>query len=545
MTSLSKSSFLHRFFGFADQPISLTDSHAFLQERVTLYLRVELIFFSVFLAIGILKALVLFPSSMRQWVDETWIGNLLIAILTAMIAAGYFYLKRSMRPHIVLHLFESAGTVVGCAILSNMVRLIPANVMLGVTMFIALVLTIRAALIPSDAMKTLVVGILSSIVLTIPIWKAGRKIDPEVDFVGHHLWIAAFFWGIIFSISTAIISRVIYGLQRKVQQAMQLGNYTLQEKIGEGGMGSVYLAHHALLTRPTVVKLLPPEKAGAHNVARFEREVQQTSRLSHPNTVQIYDYGHTPDGIFYYAMEYLDGLNLEELISLKGPQPEGRIIYVIAQVAHALAEAHSCGLIHRDIKPANIVLCNRGGQADMSKVLDFGLIKDIKAPTELRLSRTDAITGTPRYMAPEGLTEPDKVDGRTDIYALGAVGYFMLTGTHVFDGLSMVEVCSHHLHTEPEAPSKRLDRAVSSDLERALLRCLEKDPKDRFQAVMDLRDALLKCESMAQWGLDEASHWWSENAEQVQQFCHRKRQRMSLLKDAKEAHVLRKSVVAH
>jgi serine/threonine-protein kinase len=258
-------------------------------------------------------------------------------------------------------------------------------------------------------------------------------------------------------------------------------------------------------------------------VARFEREVQQTALLNHPNVVAIYDYGRTPDNIFYYAMEYLDGVNLERLVEMDGPQPPGRVIYILSQVAHALAEAHDRGLIHRDIKPANIVLCNRGGAADMAKVVDFGLVKDLQSP-EPSLSVAEVITGTPLYMAPETISSPESVDARVDIYALGAVGYFLLTGATVFEGKTTVEVCSHHLLTVPIPPSARGASEVAADMESVILRCLEKEPVDRYQDAASLRAALLSCRAASSWALEQASAWWTEHGEAVGRLRRESRQ---------------------
>jgi len=289
--------------------------------------------------------------------------------------------------------------------------------------------------------------------------------------------------------------------------------YRLERKLGAGGMGIVYEARHAMLRRPTAIKLLPPDKAGQVAIERFEREVKLTARLRHPNTVTIYDYGRTPDGIFYYAMELLDGATLEQVVEAGGPLPPARVGYLLAQAAGALSEAHGLGLIHRDIKPANIMVCNQGGQVDVVKVLDFGLVKDIN-PREpgasLSETHTDTITGTPLYLSPEAVTHPGELDGRSDLYALGAVAYYLLTGCHVFDGSSVMEVCSHHVLTPPVPPSQRLGRALPPALEALVLACLAKAPADRPASAADFIARLERCE-LEVWENADARAWWSNH----------------------------------
>jgi serine/threonine-protein kinase len=281
-------------------------------------------------------------------------------------------------------------------------------------------------------------------------------------------------------------------------------------------MGSVYRARHAMLRRPTAIKLVPPEKASASALARFEREVQLTASLSHPNTVSVFDYGHTPDGIFYYAMEYLEGTNLDALVRADGPQPPARVVHVLRQVASALVEAHGIGLIHRDIKPENVILCERGGIPDVAKVVDFGLVRDLEPASGARLTQANVIHGTPLYLSPEAIRAPDAVDARSDLYGLGAVGYYLLTGTHVFGGATTVEVCSHHLHSQPVPPSERLGRPVPAGLERLILACLEKEPARRPATAAELRDALGDLDDVGSWGERDAREWW-------QRWHHRRR----------------------
>jgi hypothetical protein len=507
-----------RWLALSGSAAGLRDPREFLQRRVTTYVKTLFCFFAVFSVFGLLKALAFMLASRDEasleQVAAQWWSLGVTGVLAAASGAAWWLLARRPRSQLVLHGIETGGTVLAVFIISRMVYLLPDDAPpIAVVFGPILVLVIRAAIVPSRGMVTLLVGLASTAVAAVPLYERYQVLPPGKLF-GHNLWILGVAWGVIFSVATTVVTQVIYGLHEKVRDAMRLGNYTLGEKLGEGGMGAVYLAQHALLKRPTAVKLLPPDKVAPETLARFQREVQRTSRLAHPNTVAIYDYGHTDDGVFYYAMEYLEGIDLEELAELDGPQPAGRVIRVLAQVAHALAEAHGAGLIHRDIKPGNIVLCDRAGIADLAKLVDFGLVKDLDSP-DPTLSRADVITGTPLYMAPEAITAPGSVDARTDIYALGAVGYFMLTAGPVFKGASLVEVCSQHLHLEPEPPSKRLRSAIPTDLEALLLRCLAKKPEDRPADALTLRSELLACADAERWGLEEAAAWWREHGEAV------------------------------
>jgi serine/threonine protein kinase len=371
-------------------------------------------------------------------------------------------------------------------------------------------LVLRAALVPSSGTRTAWVSALAFVPLllgTYFFYRANPRPAPIPTATGFTAGIAML---ALFSVVIAtIVSRTVHHLRDRVREAMQLGQYTLDEKIGEGGMGVVWKARHAMLRRPTAIKLLPPERAGEQNLARFEREVQLTSLLTHPNTVAIYDYGRTPNGIFYYAMEYLDGLDLQTLVENDGPQDPARVSQLLVQVCGALQEAHGIGLVHRDIKPANILVCERAGTADVVKVLDFGLVKQLEGADGLRATQSvvGQIVGTPYYLSPEAITGGDALDGRSDLYALGAMAYFLLTGAPPFTGHTMVEICGHHLHTPVPPPSVRLGRPLPVKLEQLVMACLAKKPEDRPTDAAALREALLRSEA-GSYEQEKALAWW-------------------------------------
>jgi len=374
---------------------------------------------------------------------------------------------------------------------------------------VAATLLVRVALVPSTPARTLVVGGITVAFTTAGILAAirfgGLTLQPSApDLAGLFMFV-----GVMVAV-TARVSHVIYGLRLRVRKAEQLGQYTLLEKIGEGGMGTVWRARHAMLRRMTAVKVLHSPNPSAAELVRFEREVQLTARLRHPNTVAVFDFGRSETGSLYYAMEFVEGLSLEALVDRHGPQPAPRVIHILRQVASALVEAHELGLIHRDIKPANILLTSESEPPDRVKVVDFGLVKAVGpalGETKLDVTLASAILGTPSFMAPEMIVAPASVDGRADIYGLGAVAYVLLSGQPVFEGSNLVEICSRHLHDAPR-PVRTRAPGVPPALDALITSCLAKDREARPVAA----ELVIALEALAlahPWTREEARAWWS------------------------------------
>ena len=300
-----------------------------------------------------------------------------------------------------------------------------------------------------------------------------------------------------------------------IREAKQLGAYTLRKKLGEGGMGEVWLAEHRLLKRPCAVKFVRAELAAEPaTAARFEREVRAVTTLTHFNTVRIYDYGRSDDGSFYYVMEYLDGPTLDALVKDRGPLPPGRAVYLLRQLCGALAEAHSSGMVHRDLKPSNVLVASLGGQRDVAKLLDFGLVQDHGSSADVKITRAGTVLGTPSYMCPEQ-AGGESVDPRGDLYTLGAVAFFALTGRPPFEGNSVGKLLAAHLtQSAPDVSAVR--RGVPADLAAVVARCLSKDPHDRYQTAAEVDAALTACACSAEWNAALAARWWEPTAASVE-----------------------------
>lgn len=398
-------------------------------------------------------------------------------------------------------------------------------------------LVIYGTFIPNTGRRcaVIVLGMALFPLLVVSIFGFG-KLDIEHDLLGRFLAEVALLMA--FGAAIAIYgSHRIDTLRQEAQEARQFGQYQLKRLLGVGGMGKVYLAEHLLLRRPCALKVIRAELLSDPDApARFEREVRAMAALTHPNTVEIFDYGRTAEGTFYYVMEYLPGLSLEELVQRRGPLEPERAIHLLRQVCFALEEAHAAGLVHRDIKPSNILTCERGRVCDVAKLLDFGMARAIAPPAHAEekvtasssrpLAVKDAAeepfflppqtgesgaSGTPHYMSPEQIAGRGKVDPRSDIYSLGATAYFLLTGQPPFANASTTLVLHAHLHQEvPPLTEHRRD--IPSDVQEVVLRCLEKDPAKRFSDVIELERALAGCSCAERWTRERAARWWQEYA---------------------------------
>jgi serine/threonine-protein kinase len=335
------------------------------------------------------------------------------------------------------------------------------------------------------------------------------------SFQKQYMTLNTILWSILGTTLATIVSRVTYGLRRQVAEANELGQYVLEEKIGGGGMGEVWRARHRLLIRPAAIKLIRPQVFGDPELLlrRFEREARATAALRSPHTVQLYDFGATEDGRLYYVMELLDGLDLDTLVEQYGPLPAERVVHLLRQVCSSLQDAHANGLVHRDIKPANVVVSRAGTTFDFAKVLDFGLVK-LDAPPNAgedaaKLSTEGSTSGTPAFMAPEVVLGAADTDHRVDLYALGCVAYWLLTGRLIFEANSVVEMMFHHAHTPPPRPSARSGLAIPARLEDVVMDCLEKDPARRPASAEAVSTRLGASALEPAWTVERAEGWWA------------------------------------
>jgi hypothetical protein len=444
-------------------------------------------------------------SFFEQWRPMwDWIGGAIVLVSIGL----YWYTRTSRRgPRFLLDL--ALGYEVFLALTAGLLQysVMPPQ---GVS-WIALMILLFAGIVPSTPRKTLAVALVAASMdpAGALIWSALGK---DVGGVVHVLLLAI--PNYLCAVVAAVISHIFLGLGREVRKAREMGSYVLGERLGSGGMGEVWQATHRFLARPAAIKLIRPEVLEAATkthagvlLERFRREARAAANLRSPHTIQLYDFGVASDGTFYYVMELLNGMNLQTLVEQHGPVQPARAVHILQQACESLGEAHERGLVHRDIKPANIQVCCMGDYFDFVKVLDFGLVKAQGPNEDLRLTGANVVTGTPAYLSPEtALGEP--VDRRADIYALGCVAYWMLTGRYVFEGYGALQMMTRHIHTPPEPPSKYSAFLVPHDLEDVVLACLAKRPADRPQTARELSDRLGHCDLEQAWSREDARSWW-------------------------------------
>ena len=472
-----------------------------------------LLYAVVFFMAGIFPALLLSPahffSAFVQW------GPATIAISVALVVAALTRIPR-IPLKVVMHIglaFEvvSSFGIAGAEFLDPSAINFNAN-WVGLSWVAAWVM-LFTVVVPNSPRRTVIATLAS--VSAVPIVLGFVIATNHVP----GATLLKFFFGLVFpylliALMAYVGSQVVYSLGREVARVRELGGYRLVDRLGEGGMGEVWRAQHHLLARPAAIKLVRPELAGGsdahHRVVeeRFGREAQATASMRSPHTIELYDFGLANDGTFYYVMELLDGFDLETLVERFGPVPAERAITLLTQVCHSLGEAHEKGLIHRDIKPANIFTCRYGREVDFVKVLDFGMVKSRHEASGAQLTSEHAVGGTPAFMAPEQVLGNRPVDGRTDLYAVGCLGYWLVTGLLVFTGQTTMEIMMQHAQVAPVAPSTRTELEVPVALDRAILACLAKDPDERPASADELAERLASIEVRSRWTPERAREWW-------------------------------------
>lgn len=466
------------------------------QRRVELHSRLVL-FSTVFLLAWLGRALIFNPSTYAEYSQA-------FSVATMLVVLGILLLLWRTRPSLLrLQILVAVVVVVWC-MRNALVHIHSIDRSEGLSWFTLVVA--YGVLIPGPWQRCAAVALLvSALALTLEVWLLPREEWFSVVRLAGQLGAAA--------IIAAFTSAHMNSLSQVALQARKLGQYHLKRKLGEGGMGEIYLAQHFLLRRPCAVKVIRPDRVKDPSTEkRFEREVDTLANLTHWNIVRVFDFGRANDGTFFYVMEYLPGLDLGRLVERYGPMPVERAVFVLRQICWALREAHQSGLIHRDVKPTNIILCERGKLYDVAKLVDFGLVaEEVHLPEASKVTQEGRIVGTPLYMSPEQVAG-NEMDGRSDLYSLGAVAYFLLTGRPPFDYPDPRKVFAAHL-TEAVTPLRARNPAVPADVEAIILLCLEKKPADRFRDAAALETALAGCSAADQWSWARAEEWWRQFVE--------------------------------
>lgn len=447
-----------------------------------------------------------------------WPGRM-IGVAGFLTTATVYVLTHRVSDRQVIHL-GLAHEVISCWLISVLSYFKPATVGMH-TGWIAVIILAYSAVAPATPRKTLLAGLAAASGGPIALLLAARHgtTMPFVPFTMIWQVLAAYVAAVLAVVPSMIIRR----LGKQVQEARELGSYRLGELIGAGGMGQVYRATHTLLARPAAIKLIRPEALESRSpdrkritIERFRREAEAAASLRSPHTIALYDFGVSSEGAFYYVMELLDGLDLDTLVERFGPLPPERVIHLLRQACESIGEAHARGMMHRDIKPSNILTCRMGLGVDHVKLLDFGLVKSLPTHTTAattKLTATDSVggPGTPGYMAPEAVFSDPIPDHRADIYGLGCVAYWLLTGALVFDGSTPAKILIQHVETPPTPPSRRTDSPISPELDAVVMACLAKRPALRPESAAELSRRLAACPVREPWTEERALAWWDEH----------------------------------
>jgi serine/threonine protein kinase len=451
---------------------------------------------------------------LSDW-NNLQVSDLIAAISVVVSIAVYFYSRKELRdPRLILDLgllyMIYTAAALGVMMHWGPVTDEPVQIFPMIS-WVGAVILMFAAIVPNSPRKTLIASLVAVSMNPLGMLVAqarGVNVGPVSNMLLMH------YPDYLLAGVAVVISTVVTKLGQKVTKAREMGSYQLISLIGKGGMGEVWRARHRMLARDAAVKLIQPDMMGRSSgedstllQRRFEQEAKATASLGSPHTIGLYDFGVSEDGVFYYVMELLDGIDLETLVKKFGPQPPARVVYILRQVCRSLADAHKHGLIHRDIKPTNIFLCRMGNEYDYAKVLDFGLVK-VTARDEPQLTVANATTGTPAYMAPELAMSTPIIDGRTDLYGLGCVAYWLLTGSLVFEEKGSAAMMLAHLQKVPVPPSRRTELEVPDALDCAVLMCLAKTPEERPTSADVLGRMLEASTGTASWTPEDAERWW-------------------------------------
>jgi eukaryotic-like serine/threonine-protein kinase len=504
-----------------ERGLDSTSGPAFVRERLALVAKtLFLVSFSFYLFLLASLTLIGGAPFIPVVLGPIALGHLCASLTMALV---WLITSRATLSLPALGALDAASFVLAGVFLSFMTATDEGQI-LQTLLALTVTVMLRAILLPSKPART---ALLSALVFvpTVLVCIAGHH--PTTFLPGFspryqklHMTLNTILWSVLGTTLATVVSQVLYGLRRQVAEASELGQYLLEEKIGGGGMGEVWRARHRLLIRPAAIKVIRRKAVPGMAtdpellVRRFEREARATAALTSPHTVQLYDFGVAEDGRLYYVMELLDGLDLDTLVRQYGPLPPERVIHILRQVCAALQDAHANGLVHRDIKPANIVVSRAGTTYDFVKVLDFGLVK-LDSPGRaggadaVKLSAEDSWSGTPGYMAPEVVMGTAETDHRVDIYALGCVAYWLLTGKLVFEGENAMQVMMQHATATPRPPSARTDRPLPAALEALVMQCLEKEPGRRPASAAVVSERLDAVPLREEWTADRAEEWWA------------------------------------